>query len=183
MAAILSRPQCVNCTNIKCYQGINNYWHTKAWTKLSTFCRRMLQTLQWRHNGHDSVSNHQPYDCLLNRLFRRRSKKPSMLCVTGLCAGNSPGTGEFPAQMASNAKNVSIWWRHHDVSRLENNFVLQFKCTVVFFEGPNWKYVITDSGDEWLDDEPMMTQFTYPYMRHQGPLLLRWFNFNPSMDK
>ena len=27
--------------------------------------------------------------------------------------GNSPGTGEFPAQMASYAENVSIWWRHH----------------------------------------------------------------------
>ena len=39
--------------------------------------------------------------------------KTSKLCVTGLCAGNSPGTGEFPAQMASNAENVSIWWRHH----------------------------------------------------------------------
>ena len=25
------------------------------------------------------------------------------------------GTGEFPAQMASNAENVSIWWRHHDI--------------------------------------------------------------------
>ena len=70
-------------------------------------------TLQWCHNGHDSVSNHQPHDCLLNRLFRRRSKKTSKLRVTGLCAGNSPGTGEFPAQMASNAENVSIWWRHH----------------------------------------------------------------------
>ena len=70
--------------------------------------------LQWRHNGHDSVSNHQPPDCLFNRLFRRRSKKTSKLRVTGLCAGNSPGTGEFPAQMASNAENVSIWWRHHD---------------------------------------------------------------------
>ena len=22
-------------------------------------------------------------------------------------------TGEFPAQMASNAENVSFWWRHH----------------------------------------------------------------------
>ena len=27
--------------------------------------------------------------------------------------GNSPVTGEFPAQRASNAENVSIWWRHH----------------------------------------------------------------------
>ena len=29
---------------------------------------------------------------------RRRSKKTSKLSVTGLCAGNSPVTGEFPAQ-------------------------------------------------------------------------------------
>ena len=70
------------------------------------------KSLQWRHNGGDSVSNHQPHECLLNRLFRRRSKKTSKLRVTGLCAGNSPWTGEFPAQMASYAQNVSIWWRH-----------------------------------------------------------------------
>ena len=73
--------------------------------------------LHWNHNGHDSLSNHQPHDCLLNRLFRRRLKKISKLRVTGLCAGNSPGTGEFPAQMASNVENVSIWWRHHDAFR------------------------------------------------------------------
>ena len=46
-------------------------------------------------------------------LFRRRWKKISKLHVTSLYAGNSPGTGEFPAQMASNAENDSIWWRHH----------------------------------------------------------------------
>ena len=33
--------------------------------------------------------------------------------VTGLSVGNSPVTGEFPAQMASNAENVFIWWRYH----------------------------------------------------------------------
>ena len=80
-------------------------------------------SLQWRHNGHDSVSNHQPHDCLLNRLFRRRSKKASKLRVTGLCVGNSPGTGKFPAQMASNAENISIWWRHH-VMQSFNFFVV-----------------------------------------------------------
>ena len=69
--------------------------------------------LQWRHNGHDGVSNHQPYDCLLNCLFRHRSKKTSKLRVTGLCDGNSPVTGEFPAQRASKAEHVSIWWRHN----------------------------------------------------------------------
>ena len=65
------------------------------------------------HNGRDGVSNHQPHHYLLNRLFGRRSKKTSKLCVTGLCVGNLPGTGEFRAQMASNAENVSIWWRHY----------------------------------------------------------------------
>ena len=35
------------------------------------------------------------------------------LRVTGFCEGNLPGSGEFPAQMASYAENVSIWWRHH----------------------------------------------------------------------
>ena len=73
-----------------------------------------VSKLHWRHNGCDSVSNHQPHDCLLSRIFGRRSKKTSKLRVTGLCAGNSSGTGEFPAQMASNAENVSIWWRHHE---------------------------------------------------------------------
>ena len=58
-------------------------------------------TLQWRHDGRDSVSNHQPHDCLLSRSFKRRSKKTSKIRVTGICAVNSPGTGEFPAQMAS----------------------------------------------------------------------------------
>ena len=40
-------------------------------------------------------------------------KKTPMPRVTGLCEGNSPVTGEFPTQRASNAENVSIWWRHH----------------------------------------------------------------------
>ena len=47
-------------------------------------------------------------------VYSGRSKKTSKLRVTGLFAGNSPSTGEFPAQMASNADNVSIWWRHHE---------------------------------------------------------------------
>ena len=46
--------------------------------------------------------------CLLNRLLGTRSKKTSKLRVTGLCEGNSPLTGEFPSQRASNAENVSI---------------------------------------------------------------------------
>ena len=52
--------------------------------------QKVYVSLQWRHNGHDGVSNYLPHDCLLNHLFRRRSKKTSKLRVTGLCEGNSP---------------------------------------------------------------------------------------------
>ena len=81
------------------------------------WCKALGSTLQWRHNGHDGVSIHQPHHCLLNRLFRPISKKTLKVRVTGLCVGNSPRTGEFPAQMTSNAENVSIWWHHHDFAK------------------------------------------------------------------
>ena len=73
-----------------------------------------FSSLQLRHNGLDGVSNHQSHDCLPNCLFRNRWTKTSKLRVSGLCAGNSPVTGEFHAQMASYAEDVSLWWSHHD---------------------------------------------------------------------
>ena len=69
--------------------------------------------LQWHHNEPGGVTNRRLCECLLSRLFRPRSKKTSKPRVTGLCEGNSPVTGEFPTQRASNAEHVSIWWRHH----------------------------------------------------------------------
>ena len=92
--------------------GFNCMYLTHSGLEASS---KVCHTLRWRHNGCDCVSNHLPHDCLLNRLFRRRSKETSKLRVTGLCAKNSPVTGEFPAQWASNAENVSIWWRHHEL--------------------------------------------------------------------
>ena len=70
-------------------------------------------SLQWRHNERDGVSSHRHLDWLLNRLFRRRSKKTSKLGVTGLCWGNPPVTDGFLSQRASNAENASIWWHHY----------------------------------------------------------------------
>ena len=110
----------------KCFRLMTSSWKSQVWVtnrqsrsgghRPETVLNQSpfsVCALQWHHNGRDCISNHQPRDCLLNRLFRRRSKKTSKLRVTGLCAGNSPGTGEFPAQMASNAENVFIQWRHH----------------------------------------------------------------------
>ena len=59
----------------------------------SSFMFFVHQSLQWHHNGRDSVSNRQPHDCLLNCLFRHRSK--------------------IPHTKASDPEKVSIWWHHH----------------------------------------------------------------------
>ena len=50
-----------------------------------------------------------------NFYSRRRWKKTSKFRITYLCEGNSLVTSEFPAQRASNAENVSIWWRHDEM--------------------------------------------------------------------
>ena len=81
---------------------------------------RSLRSIQWRHNERHGVSNHQSLGCLVNSLFRRRSKK-TKLRVTGLSAGNSPVTGDFPAQRSSNAESPFddvIMWRVYALVRL-----------------------------------------------------------------
>ena len=98
-------------------------------------------SLQWRHNERYGVSNYQPYDCLLNRLFRRRSKKTSKLRTIGLCEGNSPVTGEFRTQRASNAQNVSISWRHHVVSLVGNESMSSEKADMRVLE--NYAFMVT----------------------------------------
>ena len=103
--------------------------------------------VHWRHNDHSGVSNHQPHDCLPNRLFRRRSKKTSKLRVTGLCVGNSPGTGEFPAQRASNEENYSIWWRHHAHGKSD----LEEVCLVTFFFFTHYGNAINVSWEGTVD--------------------------------
>ena len=55
------------------------------------------------------------FTIVYSTVYSGANKKTSKLRVTGLCSRNSPVTGEFPAQMSSNAENVSIWWRHHEL--------------------------------------------------------------------
>ena len=74
---------CKRCLSLRC--GV-------SYVPVSYLC----VPLQWRHFDHDGVSNHQPHGCLLNRLFRRRSKKTLKLRATGLCVGNSPGPVNSP---------------------------------------------------------------------------------------
>ena len=96
----------------------------------STSLRWFVETsLQWRHNGRDGVSDHRPHDCLLNRLFRRRSKITSKLCVTVLCVGNSP------TQRAINVENGSIWWRHHFWTYFDSTIAA---CYMLYTFKPLW---------------------------------------------
>ena len=108
-------------------KGLLNHSHDNKiprqfFFRISSICvwPSCYHALQWRHNERNGVSNHQRMCCLLSGLFRRRSKKTSKYCVTGLCERNSPVIGEFPAQRDSNVKNVSIWWWHH---RTGNSFI------------------------------------------------------------
>ena len=92
-----------------------------------------VKSLQWRHNGHDGVSNHQPHNCLLNRLYGRRSKKTSKLLVTGLCVGNSPGPVNSPHKWPVTRKmfplddvimftgvSVAILWSGTNIATLDS---------------------------------------------------------------
>ena len=83
--------------------------HVRKRGSCSHHTRMRSLPLQWRHNGCDSVSNHQPHDCLLNRLFRRSSKKTSKPRVTGLCAGHR-GISRTNGQLRGICFH---WWRHH----------------------------------------------------------------------
>ena len=72
-----------------------------------------LTSLVWRHNDQDGVSNNRRLDDLPNRFSsidqRKRQSSASLAFVRGI----HPVTGEFLSQRASNAGNVSVWWRHH----------------------------------------------------------------------
>ena len=146
-----------------------------------------ITLLEWRHNGLDSVSNHQPRECLFDRLFRRRSKKTSKLRVTGLYEGNSPGIGEFRTQMASYAKNVSIWWRHHDriicflVSMPESNvtrlvdqhrkWLTSSSVVIVFLLWMHW------GKSEMV--AILQTKFSNSFSLVKNVVFVLWFHLNP----
>ena len=101
--------------------------YTFTWLQVASYfiSQNNVNSLHWRHNGREFVSNHQPYDCLLNPLFRRRSKKTSKLCITGLCEGNSPRTSEFPAQ----------WIPRSWPSR---QLLYHFNCLTLNVRGPSY---------------------------------------------
>ena len=112
---------------------IANRW----WIHFGPLLLKLMDTLQWRHNNRHGVSNHQPHGCLLNGLFKRRSKKTSQICVTGLCEGNSmlpvnsPHKGPVTRKMfPSDDVIMNIWnallWQCRSVAAVHGMFKHQF---------------------------------------------------------
>ena len=101
-------------------------------------------TLQWRHNDHDGVSNHQPNGCLLKCLYMRWSKKTSKLRVTGLCEGNSPGPVNSPHKGPVMRKmlpfdDVIICSQNHGpISPMIFSIVIWFRWELWFFRFSFW---------------------------------------------
>ena len=56
-----------------------------------------------------------------------------------LC-GEFTGTGEFPPQMATNAENMSIWWRHHAFMERECPFIISQVSDYTDIRLHSWKY-------------------------------------------
>ena len=107
----------------------------KFYSKHKT-CHSRKYTLHWRHNDHSGVSNHQPRGCLLNRLFRRRSKETSKLRVTGLCVGNSPGPVNSPHKGPVTRKMLPF-----------DDVIMHMKMAAILYRGDElsvmlWKSII-----------------------------------------
>ena len=133
--------QCSQCTH--CFMLLS---HISLCISVIIVLLVVVEALQWRHNERNGVSSHHPHDYLFNRSFRRRSKKTSKLRVPGLCVGNSSVTDDFPAQMASNTENVSIWWRHHTEWGVMASDLLRFKmkvlnCHTCSLQSNSWSYL------------------------------------------
>ena len=135
------------------------------WNVIDYRVLKQGNSLLWHHNERDSVSNHQPYDCLLNRLLKAQIKETPRLRVTGLCDGNPPVTGEFPVQRVSNAENVSIQWRHH----LEN----VFHCPGHFVRQEIQVTMNTDVGPN----------ITIPSLRHSNRIIHSHLSFPNRLDQ
>ena len=82
---------------------------------------RIMYSLQWRHNESDCVTNNRHYDYLLNRFFRRRSKKTFKLVSPAFVRGihlwtlDSPHKGPIMGKYFNLMTSLcydDVTWRH-----------------------------------------------------------------------
>ena len=179
----------VSCTvsrraNWSCVWGLWNS-QAKKGTGVSPGIQWLRCALQWRHNERDGVSNHQSLDCLLKRLFRRRSKKTSELRVTGLCEGNSPVNSPHKGPVTWKCFHLmtSSWDAESPTlcqqvgGHLASNTTMEY-CTW-FEEKFEWQSRTVSHYQEWSDimdslcrDQESLTN-THPWDTQKHRLLAR----------
>ena len=99
-----------------------------------------LPALLWRHNGRDGFSNHQSHDCLLNRLFRRRSKDTPTLCVTGLCAGNQFTGVRWIPRTNGQKRGKSFHLMTSSCRESQHLWLITANCLLRLVAGPHTSY-------------------------------------------
>ena len=111
--------------------------------------------LYWRHNDHDGVSNHQPRGCLLSPFIQTQIKENIKAPRHWPLYGEFTGTGEFPAQRASYAENVSNWWRHHvlQIRKATNGYITEQSFSNINI---NTKKPLMAAGLQFLPLEKML---------------------------
>ena len=150
----------LNCITKEIFLHVLWYWNGPIYT---THIGDI--TLHWRHNGRDGVSNHQAQDCLLNHLFRRRSKKTLKLRVTGLYEGNSPVTDEFPHKGPVTRKmfpfdDVIMWLLLTYGARIQD--ISSLSIVPVILEYPWLKSSVFCSLRRWLyQSSPILIFLTH----------------------
>ena len=66
------------------------------WKTISHESHGLVMSSEWRHNERHGVSNHRRLDCLLNRLFRCRSKKHQSSASLAFVRGSLQWSVNFP---------------------------------------------------------------------------------------
>ena len=166
----------------------SNYWHETKYP---------LGTLQWRHNGRHGASNHRRLDCVLNRLFRCRSKKYQSSALLAFVRGIHrwiPRTRKmFPFDDAIVFQYRKYTWN----TPLQNfgDFVLAYECygTEIII----WTQVLKTQNTvvcgarlfQWKMYVMAFTSISYSYhgaawctgrwaTREESKLLVCWMVFN-----
>ena len=98
---------------------------TTCWT-VSMKCKCTFAALQWRHTGHDGVSNHQPHDCWLDRLFRvdqRKHQSSALLAfVRGIYRWPVKSPHKWPVTRKMLPFDASSWLYNSSIRRCSLNY-------------------------------------------------------------
>ena len=101
--------------------------------------RKLHRPLQWRHNGHDGVSNHQPHHCLLNRLFSADQRKYQSSASLAFCAVNSPHKWPVTWKMFPFDDVIMHWLR--GMRQCQIAVVVQYPGLLHYDILPFWKLI------------------------------------------